>query len=125
MKKSDRDEELERSWTEFSKQIVGHKIVAWEKVVVPYCEDGLRILLDNGASVYLRGSGDCCAFTEVETVTQMIDDLTDHVITRVAVKGDHEVWTIMADASKLLKADISWSEGNGCYVYGFEIEVVR
>jgi hypothetical protein len=111
---------MSESKEELSSSIVGHRIVSWEKQY-----EFTLLTLDNGNAVSVKHRGDCCAFSEINKVTQMIDNLVDHVITSVSVEGDHERWFILSDAGPVLGMDIAWSEGSGCYIYAFDILISR
>lgn len=106
--------------------VVGHKIVKVEKVANsdPYYYGGDKtiITLDNETQVELVGSGDCCAYTELDSFL-LNPELVDHAILGVGTTDEYQTWHIFADMGDVLKLDVSWSEGSGYYGYGFNIQV--
>lgn len=103
---------------EFEEAIIGHRIV-----MAVQQGKRLRITLDNGYTVVLRDSDDCCAYTEVsEFLAQPA--MTEHVITGVKTSDGFNTWHIMAKDEKLIDISVDWSSGNtGYYMYGFYIDV--
>jgi hypothetical protein len=70
------------------------------------------------------GSGDCCAYTELESFL-LNPELVDHVITGVGTTDGYQTWHVYADMGDVLKLDVGWSCGNPFYYgYGFTIRVV-
>lgn len=123
---------------EFSDNVVGHRVVSVGPVVesdleavkknVPYLymtnRNGLKLTLDNGKSVFLLNTEDCCAFTEVEDYILNLDKI-DHVITGVGTTDGYHVWHIYADLGDIVTIDVGWSSGNPFYYgYGFKIVVI-
>lgn len=112
-------------------EVVGHRIVSAEKqkVVNPNrswygATEAFVITLDNGKQVQLFNSGDCCAFTELESFL-LHPELVDHVILGVGTTDEYRVWHIYADMGDILQLTVGWSYGNPCYYsYGFDIRVV-
>lgn len=94
--------------------VVGHKIVSVENNV---------ITLDNGKTVTLHSTDDCCAYTELRSFL-LHPDKIDHVITGVGTTDGYETWHIYADMGDVLELTVDWSCGNPFYYgYGFYIEV--
>lgn len=110
-------------------QVVGHRIVSVEHVDVDgdlsvFGGSALVITLDNGKSVQLWDTNDCCAYTELEAFL-LNPDLVDHIITGVSAEDDYQTWHIYADLGDVLKLTVGWSSGNPFYYgYGFDINVV-
>ncbi len=117
--------EMGRSAEELSRAVVGHKIIGVGKADTSgWREPGIVLVLDNGQQVVVRGSGDCCAYADIDDWLFDIDKI-DNVITAVETEDNYETWSIMAGADKVLGMDVSWSEGSGYYMYGFKIEIER
>lgn len=106
--------------------VVGHKIVSAEKTRVEGRwgpREIFRIRLDNGYTVDLEDTSDCCAFTELEAFL-LNPELVDHVITGVGTTDGFQTWHIYADLGDVLTLTVGWSEGNPYYYgYGFAIQV--
>lgn len=107
--------------------VVGHKIVE------SFFNGGKgRLKLDNGVTVSVAGTSDCCAWGEVDNWLLHPENV-DHVITDVVViyededeaETSRERWMIIADMNQLLDIDISYYPSNGYYMYGFWISVER
>lgn len=82
------------------------------------------ITLDDGTSVQLRDTDDCCAYTQLETFLLHADKI-DHIITGVGTTDEYTTWHIYADMGDVLELTVGWSSGNPFYYgYGFNIEVV-
>lgn len=122
---------------EFTDKIVGHRIVSVEsvegfdrKIIEKYDMyywgdgNGLKLTLDNGKSVLLFNTDDCCAFTEVDNYILNLDKI-EHVITGVGTTDGYQVWHIYADLGDIVTIDVGWSSGNPFYYgYGFKIVVI-
>lgn len=101
-----------------SHEVIGHKIVKVEQQ-----GRGGTITLDNGKTVHLAPTDDCCAYTELESFL-LNPDLVDHVIIGVGTTNQYRVWHVYADAGDVLRLTVGWSCGNPFYYgYGFEIFV--
>ena len=100
-----------------AKTIVGHRVVSAENDV---------ITLDNGVTVTLTGSSDCCAWGDISVLAETLAN-TEHVITAVAESGGDEsaTWFILADTHQVLRLSGEWEPSNGYYFYGFYVEVRR
>lgn len=109
--------------------VVGHKIVSAEHRTVTSQygyreEDGFVITLDDGTEVQLANTGDCCAYTDLESFL-LHPDKVDHVIMGVGTTGSYTTWHIYADYGDVLELTVGWSCGNPFYYgYGFDINVV-
>lgn len=107
--------------------VVGHRIVMAKKVVRERSywgsEEVTVITLDNGKEVELAGTGDCCAYTEVESFL-LHPEMVDHIITGVGTTDGYQTWHIYADMGDVLKLKVNWSCGNPFYYgYGLTIQV--
>ena len=112
---------------ELSDAVVGHRIVSVEKreVAGRYygTETSTVITLDNGKSVTLMDTDDCCAGTEL-TSFLLNPDKVDHIITGVGTTDGYNTWHIYADMGDVLQLSVDWSCGNPFYYgYGFDIRV--
>ncbi len=117
------DYQMEANEEELAEAVVGHKIVAVEKLSSSgWSEDGVKLTLDNGKTVNMRGVSDCCAYGSVDSFL-FNEKLADHIITSVKTEDDYQTWHILADMAEVLSLDVGWSEGSGYYSYGFTIEV--
>lgn len=97
--------------------VVGHRIVSVER------DGGTVITLDNGKRVILHDTGDCCAYTEVESFL-LHPERVDHIITGVGTTDGYTTWHIYADLGDILELTVGWSCGNPFYYgYGFSISV--
>lgn len=109
---------------ELKKNVVGHRIVSVTREEVPDAGYGqsnrTRFVLDDGTSVLLYDTDDCCAFTEVESFKFL--EGVDNVITSVETDTGFEKWFIYADRVPVVEMDVSWSPGNP-YYYGFGFQV--
>lgn len=111
-------ETMNHNVDEFEEAIIGHRIV-----MTAQQGKRLRITLDNGRTVTLRDSDDCCAYTEVSEFLAR-SAMTEHVITGVKTSDEFNTWHIMAKDEKLVDISVDWSSGNtGYYMYGFYIDV--
>lgn len=111
-----------------AEQVVGHRIAHVEKTTAKGYWGGeyeiLAITLDNGYTVTLSDSDDCCAFTQLEDFLWNADKV-DHIITGVKTEDYYQKWSIFADMGDVLALTVGWSAGNPFYYgYGFEIEVI-
>ena len=110
--------------------VVGSRIVSVEKgvgVPGPYSWSGQDtatvITLDNGKTVRLSDTYDCCAFTELEAFL-LHPELVDHMILGVGTTDGYSTWHIFADAGDILELTVGWSCGNPFYYgYGFSIQI--
>lgn len=102
---------------DFANEIIGHKIVKWDRT-----GDNGTFVLDNGKTVTLRSSWDCCAYTDLDRVLEKLPTV-DHIITAVKPNADYTEWHIMAEAGEVLELGVSFSAGSGYYMYGFYVEV--
>lgn len=113
---------------ELSEHVVGRRIVSVEQGVKVGGSgygrgDATRLTLDNGKSVYLRDTDDCCAYTQLEEVILHLDKV-DHVITGVGTTDGYASWHIYADLGDVVELTVGWSSGNPFYYgYGFSISV--
>ncbi len=98
--------------------VVGHRIQSVTSGRPGYG----AITLDDGSTVYLDATDDCCAYTELEAFL-LNPSLVDHVITGVRTNKDGTTWHVYADMGDVLALTVGWSEGNGYYGYGFNIHV--
>lgn len=104
-----------------AKAVVGHRITSAARA------DGgaFEITLDDGRTVTMRDTDDCCAFTELDRFL-MHPDKIDHIITGVGTTGGFTAWHIYADMGDVLELGVSWGCGNPFYyAYGFTIEVTE
>lgn len=109
--------------------VVGHRIVSAqnESFVNRYGGSGTAfvITLDNGRKVGLHDSGDCCAYTELESFL-LHPEMVDHIIMGVDTTDGYSTWHIFADFGDVLELTVGWSCGNPFYYgYGFHINVVE
>lgn len=107
--------------------IVGHRIVNVERrVEKDYAWNlgvGTRLTLDNGSSVFLADTDDCCAYTALKDVIEYLPSI-DHTITNVTTNYDYSIWHILADFGEVMEFKVGWSPGNSFYYsYGFNITV--
>ena len=108
--------------------VIGHRIVSAEQRDVPNdwggSDQGLAITLDDGTTVALANSYDCCAYTELASF--LLDPAAvDHIITGVGTTEGYTVWHIYADWGDILRLQVGWGCGNPFYYgYGFDIHVV-
>jgi hypothetical protein len=73
--------------------------------------------------VFLVGTDDCCAYTELETFLLNVDKV-DHIITGVGTTDGYTKWHIYCDFGDVLELTVGWSSGNPFYYgYGFAIIV--
>ena len=129
---SDPRERMPENVGELAEVVVGHHIVSVDKgVEIPRPTDryyyghntGTAITLNNGKRVFLVDTGDCCAYTELETFLLHADKI-DHIIMGVGTTEGFTRWHIYADMGDVLELTVGWSGGNGYYAYGFDILVV-
>jgi hypothetical protein len=107
--------------------VVGHRIVSVEHLPKRderyWDHDGLTITLDNGKQVRLRGSDNCCAYTDLEAFL-LHPEKVDHIILGVGTTDRYTTWHIYADWGDVLELTVGWSCGNPFYYgYGFSITV--
>lgn len=109
--------------------VVGHRIVSVERGEYEQGwygrREGTLIRLDNGHTVRLADTDDCCAYTELEAFL-LHPDKIDHIITGVGTTDGYSTWHIYADLGDVLELTVGWSCGNPFYYgYGFHIDVVE
>jgi hypothetical protein len=109
--------------------VVGHKIVSAQEYPRKWHSWSDRehpqfaLTLDNGKRVFLVGTDDCCAYTELETFLLNVDKV-DHIITGVGTTDGYTKWHIYCDFGDVLELTVGWSSGNPFYYgYGFAIIV--
>lgn len=104
---------------ELSQHVVGHRIVS------AATKGGAFIItLDNGTSVELVDTDDCCAYTELQSFL-LHPERVDHIITGVGTTDGYTTWHIYADMGDVLELSVGWSSGNPFYYgYGFSIGVI-
>jgi hypothetical protein len=111
---------------ELEEAVVGHRIVNVEKLAPGDWwgeQRGAIITLDNGKRVKMRGTDDCCAYTEVKEFL-LHPERVDHIITGVGTTDGYNTWHIYADMGDVLELKVGWSAGNPFYYgYGFNIVV--
>lgn len=114
---------------EFSKHVIGHKIIKAEKVktgrqrLYGRTNEVFRLTLDNGIEVELADTDDCCAYTSL-TSFLLNPELVDHAILGVGTTDEYQTWHVFCDYGDILKLDVDWSCGNPFYyAYGFSINV--
>lgn len=126
----DEDEDdgtMPRNVDDLASHVIGHRIVSAEQREVPTeygsKSQGLAITLDDGTTVSLANTYDCCAFTELESF--LLDPAAvDHIITGVGTTDGYTVWHVYADWGDILKLQVGWGCGNPFYYgYGFDIVV--
>ena len=112
----------------FAECVVGRKIVKVEQRnddKSSYWESNksLQITLDDGRTVSLVDTHDCCAYTELKEF--FVDpEAVNHVITDVKTTDGYETWHVLADFGDILRLKVGWSAGNPFYyAYGFYIKV--
>ena len=123
------DGTMRGSLEELRAAVVGHRIVrAYTKedgLEVPWFRRGTPLILelDNGRTVAVRDTDDCCAYTEIEEFLVHVDTI-DHVILGVGTTDGYQTWHIYADLGDVLEMKVGWSCGNPFYYgYGFDIRV--
>lgn len=127
----DHDDVMCESAEELASLVVGKRIVSAteheyesERWGFRYKETDHVVTLDDGTEFAIVGTSDCCAYTALESF--LIDPAAvDHVITSVSTENDYQTWRIIADGRDVVKMDVSWSEGSGYYMYGFEFHTLR
>lgn len=108
--------------------VVGHRIVSVEQGVEVQgryygTETATILTLDNGRTVRLVNTDDCCAYTELEAFL-LHPELIDHAILGVGTTNGYTTWHIFADMGDVLELTVGWSCGNPFYYgYGFDIRV--
>lgn len=117
---------MQQNVDDLARAVVGHRIVKAEKIQFKvygtWTEEALLLTLDNGKTVTLQDTDDCCAYTSLESFL-LEPSSVDHIITGVKTEDDYQTWHIFADMGDVLKLDVAWSEGSGYYGYGFYINV--
>lgn len=113
--------------------VVGHRIVRVEQNVSGlyhngYYEEtiqGLGLTLDDGKTVILADTSDCCAHTNLKNVIEHLPTI-EHAILGVGTTGGFTKWHIYADLGDVLELEVEWNCGNPFYYgYGFDIAVVE
>jgi hypothetical protein len=111
---------------ELEKSVIGRRIVsaAMEERPSPWGhEEGLKLTLDDGTAVWLVGTSDCCAYTDLAGFLAH-PEMVDHAILGVGTTDGFTKWHIYADFGDVLELEVGWSPGNPFYyAYGFDIEV--
>lgn len=112
-----------------AENVIGRRIVKAEKAErevgtwLKVEQEVLVLTLDDGREVTLADDGDCCAYTELQGITEHLPSI-DHVITGVRTTDGYTRWHIYADAGDVLELQVGWSCGNPFYYgYGFDIRV--
>lgn len=110
----------------FAEQIVGHRIVSAAYDRDPsYDEAKLILKLDNGKYVRLFDTSDCCAYTQLVDIIELLP-MMDHVITNVTPDLNYNTWHIFCDFGEMMQLHVGWSSGNSFYYgYGFHIQVTE
>lgn len=108
--------------------VVGRRIVSAERpssAVAGWGTPALLLTLDDGTTVQLDNTDDCCAYTELDNF--LLDPAAvDHIITGVGTTEQYTVWHIYADFGDIMKLEVGWSCGNPFYYgYGFDIHVTE
>lgn len=120
------DDVMQSNVDDLESAVIGRRIVSVTTEQVKtwgrYTEQVTIITLDNGKTVTLQDSDDCCAYTNLEGFL-LEPNMVDHIITGVKAENDYSTWHIFADMGDVLKLDVAWSEGSGYYGYGFRINV--
>lgn len=130
----DDDGTMLRNVSTLSRAVVGHRIVKVERNVnrsvtrwrrTRSTPSSLVLTLDDGSVVTIRGTNDCCAYTELDDVIEHLPHM-DHIITNVTASEGYDRWHILADMGEVLELEVGWSCGNPFYyAYGFEINVIK
>ena len=110
---------------ELEKLVVGRRIVSAERTqdVSYITRSAVKLTLDDGFSVTLVDTDDCCAYTELGEF--FLDPASvDHVILGVGTTDGYTTWHIYADFGDVMRLKVGWSCGNPFYYgYGFTIRV--
>lgn len=132
MREIEDDGTMPENVAKLEEAIVGRRIVSVERttelpprLATSWIRMGaaLRLTLDDGRSVYLGDTSDCCAYTELCELVEHLPTV-EHVITSVRASEDFTHWYIVADMGDVLELQVDWSPGNPFYyAYGFEIVV--
>jgi hypothetical protein len=114
------DGQMLGSVEELEAAMVGHRIVS----VGRHRQTAETLLiLDNGHTVAIQDTSDCCAYTELNSFILHADKI-QHVITGVGTTDGFTTWHIYADLGDVMELDVGWSCGNPFYYgYGFNIRV--
>jgi hypothetical protein len=123
----DDDGTMVESLKAFTEAVVGHKIVATRKGSIPGAywgvESGTALLLDTGQIVWMGEQGDCCAYTDLEEIIDVLPSI-EHVITGVGTSEGYTTWHIYANMGDVMQFKVGWSCGNPFYyAYGFNVRV--
>lgn len=103
---------------ELSAAVIGRRIVSTANT-----STGTALTLDDGRTVTLVPSSDCCAFTELESFL-LHPEAVDHIILGVSADENYTTWHIFADFGDVMTLKVGWSCGNPFYYgYGFDIQV--
>lgn len=116
------------SAAELEEAVVGRRILSVEKAKYPGSVygrgEGIRLSLDDGTTVFVANTDDCCAFTEVEDFEFL--ENTENVITSVETDEGFNKWFVYAGNAPVLEMDVAWSPGNPYYYgFGFEIRIEK
>jgi len=91
----------------------------WDKTIA-----GTALVLDDGRTVLLQDTDDCCAYTSLTDIIFHLDKI-DHVIMGVGTTDGYTKWHIYADLGDVMELEVGWSCGNPFYYgYGFDIYVI-
>lgn len=108
--------------------VVGRRIVSAEKGRTAYPDrssTGMLITLDDGSTVVVSETEDCCAGTWLDGFW-LDPSSVDHIITGVGTTDTYTVWHIYADMGDIMRLNVDWSCGNPFYYgYGFAITVMK
>jgi hypothetical protein len=107
--------------------VVGHRVVATD---LGQHKDTLVLTLDNGKRIRVSGIYDCCAYGDIDSVTQKLS--SENVITNLSLSdegksyGNFTIFLLTAIQDRevtVYEIDGSASEGSGYYSYGWELSV--
>lgn len=106
---------------DFEKELVGHRIVSIK-------DDTL--VLDNGKTLVMEDTSDCCAYFSV-TGVKFSDDLADNVVTAVTSRSSEEGGeydeafsiVVLSEAKELAVIDIDGTASSGYYCHSINLEV--
>lgn len=105
-----------------AENVIGHRIVSAKRVARGFT-NVFVIELDDGKTVELMDTNDCCAYTDLDAFL-LHPDKVDHIITGVGTTNGFTTWHIYADMGDVLELTVNWSSGNPFYYgYGFSITV--
>lgn len=115
---------------ELEAAVIGRRIVSAERRERQvtgrwsnYTDRVFTITLDDGRTVNVRDTDDCCAYTGL-TGFLLHPEMVEHVITGVGTSDGYTTWHIYAAVGDVLEMSVDWSAGNPFYYgYGFNIVV--